>query len=321
MMSEQPNFSEFPNASNQNLPETETFENSISYDALCDYFDSMKQNIPPELLKRHAWEDRVYEATGESISQVYKDLKFFIDTRDRVLEGQASFGELWADDVDPATKEQIKQNANRLILESRTQEFLGEGNYAEVYVDPFDDAFCVKIAHEDARESQTTSEFLREVSIQDLVASKIEHPSVFTPKPIYCKTTKPNAILMERVHGCNLEEITENSEKALRFKELLNLERATQVEALKSFILQIHRLGILHGDLQLRNMMLTDDLRWAIIDFGKAHFEYSSEEDSNDIRQANNEINIFELRQEQEVARISDIVTMVYESVRKAVKS
>lgn len=317
MIIERLNFSEVSNSTNQELPEEKYPQESISHDNLCDYFDSVKSRIPDELITRHDWEERIYGADNITAPAVYKELTQFISEREKSIDGPNPLGELWSEDIDVLTKEKIRKNVDHLVDENKGRELLGAGGYAHVHIDSFDDGFCMKIAHE-GTELQTVSEFLREVTIQDLVANKIKHSTVFTPKPIYCKTTKPHAILMERVHGCNLEEIGLHHEKASRFINILSTDHHVHIQVITDFILEMHKLGVLHGDLHPRNIMLTDDFRWAIIDFGKSHFEYSLEEDPLEDTQGNNEVNRFQLKQDKEISRISGIVNSVYEAIRIA---
>ncbi len=89
----------------------------------------------------------------------------------------------------------------------------------------------------------------------------IDDPNIVVPN-IHWKYTNQSVLTMERIHGTKLKE----------FKELDNLDYSTleklALNKSKCFLQQIFIHGFFHGDPHPGNIMITDKLKIAYIDFG-----------------------------------------------------
>lgn len=98
------------------------------------------------------------------------------------------------------------------------------------------------------------------------IAAGLNHPNIATVYAIE-EFGDDTFIVMEYVKGNELKDvITNNSEKKLNFNDFLNY--AIQIT---EGINAAHRKGIIHRDIKSSNIMLSDDGRIRVMDFGLAH--------------------------------------------------
>jgi Tol biopolymer transport system component len=144
----------------------------------------------------------------------------------------------------------------------RIQEKLGEGGMGVVY--RAEDSLLNRQVAVKALPAATTSDperrqrFLHEAR----TASSLNHPNIVTIHDI-CQVDGSDLIVMEYVPGKTLGEII--GQKSLKFGDVLNV--AVQIaDALAA----AHRAGIVHRDLKPGNILISDQGRAKVLDFGLA---------------------------------------------------
>jgi serine/threonine-protein kinase len=144
----------------------------------------------------------------------------------------------------------------------RIQEKLGEGGMGVVY--RAEDSLLNRQVAVKALPAAATSDperrqrFLHEAR----TASSLNHPNIVTIHDI-CQVDGADVIVMEYVPGETLGEII--GHKRLRFGDALKI--AVQIaDALAA----AHRAGIVHRDLKPGNIIVTDEGRAKVLDFGLA---------------------------------------------------
>jgi tetratricopeptide (TPR) repeat protein/predicted Ser/Thr protein kinase len=122
-------------------------------------------------------------------------------------------------------------------------------------------------------EEMANPERRRAIQREARAASALNHPNLITIHDIDCENGV-DFIVMERVHGVTLRQLIPDEglpveEAVLYFAEIASaLDRA-------------HRAGIVHRDLKPGNIMVTEDRRVKILDFGLAKVTRSAESHSD----------------------------------------
>ncbi len=142
----------------------------------------------------------------------------------------------------------------------RLVDLLGEGGMGEVWAG-FDERLrrevALKALHGDQLDSLTRSRLLREAR----ALSQLAHPHICTIYD-FLEDTEGDFLVLERIRGKNLRQaLAEGIDPALplRIAEQIN-------EALAA----AHAKGIVHRDLKLSNVMLTEEGAVKVLDFGLA---------------------------------------------------
>lgn len=181
-------------------------------------------------------------------------------------------------------KEELRNHAERLISEADQK--IGKGNSAHVLIDPEEPSICYKVIH-DGREVATPEE---EAKLLEEVRN-LGTGNVRVPEPISILTfdyesdgeaLRCSAFAMERIHGMTVEEI----EIQRRFPEGAEPRNKDDLKSMRSSFHEIQKLvermneekGLYHNDLRNANIMLDEDNKWWLIDFGRAKREYFEEE-------------------------------------------
>jgi len=150
--------------------------------------------------------------------------------------------------------------------------FLGNGATAEVYEMTSNDVICVKFITDQDRYDEN-NHIRKEFDFLSKVYEETQDGAVRTPYPIFCRihAKEGHSYGMEKIHGASLSQITEFPD---RYADLLtaahSLDRQQAEADLLAFVEQMHQSGVAHCDLFRRNIMLGDDGRLYVIDFGKA---------------------------------------------------
>lgn len=159
--------------------------------------------------------------------------------------------------------------------ESNVEQFLGNGAVAEVYtlkLPPSKEGWvCVKVVKNYERYAEgglTTDEMRFLDTLHDL---RVE--GVRTPMPFFAfSSMRMDGIAMEHLDAFNMRRILEGQTTEGIKDELPDRFSAkTFFERLRAYVKAMHKRGIVHNDLHLRNLMVdrTNGNPY-VIDFGKA---------------------------------------------------
>lgn len=162
--------------------------------------------------------------------------------------------------------------------------FLGNGATAEVYSMPRNESICVKFIISQERYNEN-NHLRKEFYYLSKVFEHTKEGAVTTPYPIFLRihAKEGHSYGMEKIPGASLSQIVEQPEKYLELVHLAaTIDRQKAEEDVVSFVDSMHQVGVVHGDLYQRNIMLDKEGRLCVIDFGKAHqidFAGEKEED------------------------------------------
>jgi len=151
-------------------------------------------------------------------------------------------------------------------------QYMGNGATAEVYAMANNNTVCVKFITNQERYNENNS-IRKEHDYLSTVYESTKHKAVRTPYPIFVRMhpTEGHSYGMEKVKGASLSQLVEFPDKYPELIELAKgVDRAQLESDLLDFIKQMHDAGVTHGDLFKRNLMLDEDGRLFVIDFGKA---------------------------------------------------
>lgn len=207
-----------------------------------------------------------------------KLLKAFIERRESSLDQFTS----------PWTNQDININPDAIrnvvieirIAMSNTDAFLGNGSVADVFTlrnQSFnqDRWICAKVVSNYARYSEgvlTT----QEISFLDMLR-KISVRGVRTPVPYFVFSgIGMDGIVMEHLDAFNFRRIIEKqTTEGIKDKLPQGFDVDDYFDRLLAYVVEMHKMGILHGDLHLRNLMIDRKTNMPyLIDFGKAKFAW-----------------------------------------------
>ena len=150
------------------------------------------------------------------------------------------------------------------IFEYEIIKVLGRGGFAAVYQAHdrmLDRQVAIKqLLLDRAKEAKSVKRFMQEARI----GAALEHPNVVT---IYALRVKEQRIymVMEYLPGGSLKELIEQESK-------LPIDQAVKITTgICEGLAKLHSKGIIHRDIKAENILLTDDQRPKITDFGIAH--------------------------------------------------
>lgn len=140
---------------------------------------------------------------------------------------------------------------------------IGSGAMGDVYV-----AYCeilerVVVAKEFRTDCVELDEWVDRFEFEHLCAARVDHPNVIRSLRSEARLTPPR-IILERVQGMTMAERIGISRP--RYPVVVRWFRQ-----ILSGLEAIHRAGIVHRDIKPSNIMIDDDDRAVIIDFGLAH--------------------------------------------------
>ena len=202
--------------------------------------------------------------------------------------------------------EYIKQNQEKIardLIES-ADEKIGKGQSANVYVDPEYPDLCYKQITEgrNVNTIEVEAKFLEAVrSIDSDVGVPLPTMTISFDYEKKGQSLHCNAMAMERINGMTLQEIadTRTFPKGVEPKNKEDLKKfRDSFQNIKKFIMEMNdKLGIYHTDLKERNIMLDQDGKWWIIDFGEAKKVYFEDEihnlDSQDLKRTWKKFSLF----------------------------
>lgn len=201
--------------------------------------------------------------------------------------------------------EYIKQNQEKIArdLIEAADEKIGSGQSANVYVDPEYPDLCYKQIKrgKNVNTIEVEAGFLETVrSIESDVGVPLPTMTISFDYEKEGERLHCNAMAMERINGMTLEEIADNRKfpkgaEPKNKEDLKNLRDSFQ--KIKAFVDEMNsELGIYHTDLKERNIMLDENKKWWIIDFGEAKKVYFEDEtqnlDSQDLKRTWNEFSL-----------------------------
>lgn len=212
---------------------------------------------------------------------------------ERIWSGEIDFSEL-----DEPSKEFIRKCA------SNPENFLGLGGAGKV----FDlESSCIKIMENrhrspNADKLKLGNSVAEEAEIQnklrDLVVSGVFAPRIFG----FYEGEKSVAIIMERLDAINLQFILNGEEE---FPEEFDLDDF--IEALGEYVDEMHKLGIIHRDLEARNVMVDRKTGLPrVIDFGRSVY-------------AEEELDKFDKMKREDTEKIDDIYDKIYKQKKEKI--
>ncbi len=164
----------------------------------------------------------------------------------------------------------VELPAGKVIGGCRVQHLIGRGGMGEVYLAhhlSLDKPVALKILPPSKIDRDHVGRFLQEAR----VCARIEHPNVV---PIYNVGEEAGNyfIVMQYVEGKNLAEIVQAQGGPLPWRPALKLFRL----AAKG-VAAVHQRGVIHRDIKPSNIMVSNESRVLLMDFGLAREESRSE--------------------------------------------
>lgn len=239
----------------------------------CDEFYKILGDIERRdpAYREHPVLKKLEEDTEENDDWVtaVKQLKKMLAKRDDVLD---QIQITWRSKEFEADKETINQYGREIkVAISNPDGFLGNGAVAEVYTYRRENRnLCVKwvIDEEKLLEGATLE---KELHFLDLLRNlKVE--GVRTPKPLFAfKTGRMKGIVMEQLKATCFQRVLERQTTegiADEFPSTFDID--DYFNRVGNYLKAMHRQGIFHGDIALRNLMINRETGLPyVIDFGK----------------------------------------------------
>jgi serine/threonine protein kinase len=150
----------------------------------------------------------------------------------------------------------------QMLSHYRIVEKIGAGGMGDVYKahdSRLDRHVAIKVLRE---ELASDPERLKRFEQEARAASALDHPNIITIHDI-AESDGVHYIVMQYVEGQTLRELL--AEGPLSLEKLLDMAKQIAEGLAKA-----HEAGILHRDLKPDNLMITDDGRVKILDFGLA---------------------------------------------------
>lgn len=238
-------------------------------------FFNLVERVDPGTRETRRFREILKEAedTGD-YEAALKSLEDFLERRETSLD-QVKIS--WENPELHIDREGLEQMVREIKYAVRNPDaFLGNGSVAEVYTlrRPGSN-LCIKWITDYARyaEGVLTS---KELEFLDVLRNlKVE--GVRTPKPFFAfSTLRMDGIVMEQLNATNFRRVIEKQTTEGIPDELppgFDVQR--YFGALERYVKEMHKLGIYHGDLHLRNMMIDRQTGLPyLIDFGKSKFDW-----------------------------------------------
>jgi tRNA A-37 threonylcarbamoyl transferase component Bud32 len=178
---------------------------------------------------------------------------------------------------------------NVRMAKSNPDNFLGNGAVADVCslgkINNGANPICAKFIINNDRYGEG-NDIRKETFFNDLLRD-LEIAGVRAPKPLYIISTHDlKFLVMEEFVATNFKRILEKqTTKGIKDELPENFNLDEFFSNLKKYLEEIHKMGIYHGDIALRNIMVDRETsRPRLIDFGKAKLE--AELDKTNVNQA-----------------------------------
>jgi tRNA A-37 threonylcarbamoyl transferase component Bud32 len=254
-----------PISKNNELPA----ENRVPY--FEQRIDSLLEGLQSQGIDTRRWNEEYLEVPDDeaALESFHERLQSFIEQREEALLA-FDFTKEYTDQE----KERLKQFDREVRASFRDPDgFLGNGATAEVYSMPRNDTVCVKFIISQERYNEN-NHLRKEFHYLSKVFEHTKERSVTTPYPIFLRihANEGHSYGMEKIQGASLSQILEQPEKYIDLLlQASKIDREKTEENLVEFIEAMHEVGVVHGDLYQRNIMLDREGRLYVIDFGKAH--------------------------------------------------
>ncbi len=161
----------------------------------------------------------------------------------------------------PAVAETSRSLSDTRIAQFEVGERIGSGGMGEVYA-AVDTVLRRQVALKAIRHDQRMSETARRRFLREArMLSSLDHPNICRIHD-YLRGDEEDFLVLERIQGRSLRQaLAEGLAKAAGL---------SIVEQIADALAAAHAAGVVHRDLKLSNVMLTDDGRAKILDFGLA---------------------------------------------------
>lgn len=237
-----------------------------------DYFDEQlkklrQQGRGVEKLADE-WEgkyDRVEDEEKRAI--FFNDFKTFLKRREEALSA-IDIGDPLSDDA----RERIRQLEGAVTTSfGKPDLLLGNGATAEVYALHGFEGVCVKYIvnqgkYDEGNHMRKEYNFLKRLR-------EVKYGIVCAPETIFLRIhpRDGHSYAMEKVEGKSLSRILERPHEAIDLIQVVRgLDKGVVLRDVLGYLEHMHAQGITHNDLYARNIMLSRDGRFFLIDFGKA---------------------------------------------------
>ena len=218
-----------------------------------------------------------------------------------ILRGQALDSAL---ELDEGISEEVRleiEEVKKVIRETfgDPHHFLGNGYTAEVYELPIAIHLCVKYIHDQKAYNENNHirvehDYL--VELRNFCVSGVRSP---LPYFIRIHPSEGHSYGMEKIQGKNLSQILERPADSIELISMLKaLDRESVKRSLLAYVTALHdTFKITHGDLFQRNIMVDQEGKFYVIDYGKARREEIGEDHEGrrktDIATLTSEIGVF----------------------------
>lgn len=228
-----------------------------------DHLEELLERFPKEL--QTFWENKIKGL----------DYKTSVDTLEKALNERSSIREkITTRYFGETNNEEIKKQLRITIdcIEGTFGDvnyFIGNGSTAEVYEMPYNNDICVKYLVDPNTKAYENTIRTESLYLEEMMGVETGHfrtPAVY----FYHKSEFGECYGMERIHGLSLSAILENPEKFSKLTELKSIPADTVLNNLLEFVRKMHVRGFVHHDLNMRNIMVDENLKWYVIDFGRA---------------------------------------------------
>lgn len=214
--------------------------------------------------------------------QALADLRQFLRKRDSVLS-KTRFTDMKGNEILIQTiQEELK---NIQIAMGHPDAFLGNGAVAEVFSMRSiyrEQDICVKVVHDYKMLAQGNS-VDREMAFLDRLQD-VHVAGVRCPMPYYSfSNMQMRGIAMEQLDAVNFRRVIDGlTTNGVRDELPKNFDIDDYFSRLREYLIHIHSMGITHGDIFLRNLMVSRTTGFPfVIDFGKAR--YANEQDNTNV--------------------------------------
>lgn len=202
------------------------------------------------------------------------NLKKFLAERETMLD-QTSFADAHGYEI--SKDGMAAEMANIRLAMSNPESFIGNGAVANVFSMRSiykKQSVCVKVVFDNQMYSEGNSVH-KEIRFLDAIQD-IQVAGVRSPMPYYsfCNLNM-TGVVMEQLDASNLSRIREKqTTEGIKDELPENFDIDDYFRRVKEFLVHLHGLGIYHGDVALRNLMVDRKTGLPyVIDFGKARME------------------------------------------------
>lgn len=177
-----------------------------------------------------------------------------------------------------------KRGIEDLLAEIRTtmsnpERFLGNGATADVFSlrtssQDLDTMICTKVITDKERYTENLT-LAKEMRVMDKLRN-LQVEGVRSPAPLFTfSNLRHTGLVMEQLDAVNFRRVIEGqTTEGVKDELPANFNNEDYFKRLRAFIDQMHKEGVVHGDLHLRNLMVDRETGFPrVIDFGKAQLD------------------------------------------------